>query len=258
MKSPPLIVLHLWAVAISACAWTREADPDMLKVIRDDAAEMQDRDANVKMLSKTKEGALAMIDMARKNDFPEELISSAALALAESDDVDVRKAAEKMLPLPKMKDGKQILPISKLVLMTGDAKAGREVFRSAKGPNCINCHLLEGVGREIGPPISTIGEKPKDVLYETILAPSASIQHGFEAWTIKTKDGKRLSGLKIEDNDEKFTLKSTEGEFVDIPVADIEKKIKEQKSLMPENLINAMTTKDLVDLVEYLSQQKAN
>ena len=37
-----------------------------------------------------------------------------------------------------------------------------------------------------------------------------------------------------------------------------QKKIKEKKSLMPENLINAMTLKDLVNLVEYLSQQKAN
>jgi putative heme-binding domain-containing protein len=233
-----------------------EADPEMLKTIRDDSADMQERDSAVKMLAKTKEGAMAMIDLATKNNFPDEMRSSAALALAESDDKDILKGAEDVLPLPKMKDGTRILPISKLVDMKGDVAAGREVFRSSKGPNCINCHQLEGLGREIGPPISTIGEKPKEVLYESIIAPSASIQHGYEAWTVKTKDGKVLSGLKVEDTDDKFTMKTIEGELVDIAPEDIKKKTKEKKSLMPEGLINSMTTKDLINLVEYLSEQK--
>ncbi|MEI6234775.1 MAG: c-type cytochrome [Planctomycetota bacterium] len=229
----------------------------MLKTLRDDSADMQERDAAVKYLAKSRAGAMAMIEMAQKKDeFPDEMRSSAALALGESDDADVLKLAEKFIPLPKMKDGTRIPPISKLVEMKGDIAAGRAIFRSSKGPNCMNCHQLEGLGREIGPPISTIGEKPKEVLYETILAPSASIQHGFEAYTVRKKDGTVITGLKVEETDEKFTIKNSDGDLVDIPAAEIKKTIKEKKSLMPEKLIETMTTKDLVDLVEYLSDQK--
>ncbi len=245
-----------FGLLVSSSALSAEADPEMLKAISDDTAEMQDRDAAVKFLARSKEGATAILALAAKNEFPEEMRSSAALALAENEDAEIRKKADTVLPLPKMKDGVRILPISKLVDMKGNVEAGRKVFRSPNGPNCINCHQLEGLGREIGPPISTIGEKPKDVLYETILAPSASIQHGFEAWTIKTKDGKVISGIKVEDTDEKVTIKTTDAELVDIDPKEIKKKTKEKKSLMPEGLISTMTTQDLIDLVEYLSEQK--
>jgi|SRR5579862_701695 len=244
------------AAALCAASAFAAADPEMLKTIRDDSLDMQERDAAVKTLSKTRDGALAMLEIAKKNDFPDELKSSAALALAESGDKDILKLAEQFLPLPKMKDGQRILPISKLVELKGDIAAGRAVFRNGKGPNCINCHQLEGQGKEIGPPISTIGEKPKEILYESILAPSAAIQHGFEAWTVKKKDGTVVTGLKVEDDDEKFTMKNQEGDFEEIPADQIQKKIKQKASLMPENLIQTMTTKDLVDLVEYLAAQK--
>jgi len=53
------------------------------------------------------------------------------------------------------------------------------------------------------------------------------------------------------------TIKTGEGEIIELPVDEIQKKVKQKASLMPENLIQTMTTKDLVDLVEYLSSQKA-
>jgi len=260
MNPPALFFRTLLAFtsAFSLAAFAAEADPDMLKALSDGEMEMQERDAAVKMLSKSKEGAMAMIQLAQKGEFPDELKSSAALALAENEDSEIVAAATKALPLPVMKDGKQIVPISKLAEMTGDAKAGRAVFRNGQGPNCINCHQIENEGKEIGPPLNNIGEKAKELLFESILAPSAAVQHGFEAWTVKTKDGNRLSGIKVEDNDEKVTLKTIEGQFIEIPVGDIAKKVKEKKSLMPENLIGTMTTKDLVDLVEFLATQKVN
>ena len=231
-------------------------DPDLLKSLNDDNAELQERDGAVKQLAKTVEGAMAMIASARKGEFPDELKSSAALALAESEDAAVRDAGASALPLPKMKDGLTILPISKLVLKTGDVKSGRAVFRNLKGANCINCHQIENEGKDVGPPLNTIGEKPKEVLYESILAPSAAIQHGFETWSIRTKAGKLLTGMRAGEDDENFTLKTIEGEFIDIPVSEIQKKVKQKASLMPENLIGTMTTQELIDLVEYLASQK--
>ena len=247
-----VFLLSLSCSAIGAA----EADPELLQSVLDEKTDVQLRDAAVKMLSKTKDGALAMIAMADKGTFPDELKSSAALALAESEDEDVVKKGAKSLPLPVMKDGTQIPPVSKLLDMTGDPKAGRDVFRSASGPNCINCHKIDDEGKEIGPPLSTIGEKGKEANFESILAPSASIQHGFEAWTVKTTSGKIVSGILKEDSDEKIVLLTTEGVFEEIPAAEVKKKTQQKASLMPENLIKTMTTKDLVDLVEYLATLK--
>jgi putative heme-binding domain-containing protein len=253
MISPRLLLALLATVAVAHAA---QPNPDNVKLVTDDSSEMEDRDAAVKMLAATPEGAKVLLDLAQKKELPDELKSSAALALAENDDEAVRKQAATLVPLPLMKGGERIEPISKLVKMTGDPKAGKDVFRSVSGPNCVNCHQIEGVGKEIGPPLNTIGEKPKSALYESILAPSAQIQHGFEAWTVKKTDGTFITGLKVDDDDEKFTMKTQEGEFLNIPAAEIKRKVKQKQSLMPEGLIQTMTKQDLINLVEYLATQK--
>ncbi len=148
--------------------------------------------------------------------------------------------------------------------MTGDdPKAGRAVFRSANGPNCINCHQISKTeGKEIGPPLNNIGGKPKEALALRI---DPGAERGDSARTKlrglddpKTKDGRRLTGIKVEDNDEKVSLKTMEGEFIEIPAERRREEDQGKKSLMPEKLIETMTTKDLVDLVEYLTTQKVN
>jgi putative heme-binding domain-containing protein len=253
MNIPRLLLALLATVAVAHAA---QPDPENVKLVTDDSAEMQERDAAVKMLAATPEGAQVLLGMAAKKELPDELKSSAALALAENDDEAVRKQAATLVPLPLMKGGERIEPISKLVKITGDPKAGREIFKSTGGPNCVNCHQIDGVGKEVGPPLNTIGEKPKEALYESILAPSAQIQHGFEAWTVKKTDGTIITGIKVDDTDEKFTMKTQDGEYLDIPAAEIKRKVKQKQSLMPEGLIQTMTKQDLIDLVEFLTTQK--
>ncbi len=250
------IVASIVLLNVCALSFAGEVNTELLKTLSDDDAEVQERDGALKQLAKNKEGARKLIELAKKGEFPEEMKNSAALTLAESEDAATREAAAAVLPLPKMKDGQPILPISKLAEKTGDIKKGRALFRDAKGPNCINCHQIEGEGKDIGPPLNTIGEKPKEVLYESILAPSAGVQHGFENWAVRTTSGKVYTGIKLDDTDEKFSLKTMDGEYVDIPANEIKKKAKQKMSLMPENLIQTMTQQELIDLVEYIAAQK--
>jgi putative heme-binding domain-containing protein len=233
-----------------------EVQPELLATIADDKAGMEDRDAAVKSLAATHEGGLALINLAKADKLADELKSSAALACAGSEFEDVRTAAAKSLPTPKSKEGTPLPAIKKLVEMKGDAARGKAVFANAKGANCVSCHQLGELGRQVGPPLDTIGEKPKDVLYETILTPSAAIQHGFETWLVKTKAGKVFTGIIVDDNDEKLTLRDVQGEYQEIPTPEVAKKIHQNQSLMPEGLVATMTVQDLVDLVEFLSKQK--
>ncbi|HYG77621.1 MAG TPA: c-type cytochrome [Planctomycetota bacterium] len=245
-------------VLVFACASLKAGDAiaDAVKTLLDDTLDMIERDTAVKTLAQTKDGALALIKLAEKQELPDELRSSAAMACAGCPDESVRTLAATKLPTPKSKDGKPLPSIQKLAEMTGDAAAGKAVFFNAQGANCQSCHQIGGQGNQVGPPLDAIGEKGKDILLESIIMPSAAVQHGFENYLVKLKAGGVKTGLLVDDGEEKIGLKDAQGEYIEIETKDIAKKVKQKMSLMPEGLVNTMTLQDLVNLVEYLSKQK--
>jgi putative heme-binding domain-containing protein len=157
----------------------------------------------------------------------------------------------------KTRDGKILPSMDDLSKLKGDPKAGAAVFRNEKGANCIKCHQIGDDGNMIGPPLTVVGGKlSKPQLYEAILYPSAAIEMGYETWVAKTKDGDVFSGLKTEDTPDHITIKDTDGKYHDVPREKLDRLVKQAISLMPEGLNEAMTQKDLVDLVEYLESLK--
>ena len=106
----------------------------------------------------------------------------------------------------------------------------------------------------VGPPLTTIGQKlSKEQLYQAILFPNEAILMGYETWVVRDKKGETYSGLKTSDTPDQVTIKDTNGKYHDIDVTDIDRKVMQKFSLMPEGLAGTMTMKEMVDLVEYLS-----
>ncbi len=102
-----------------------------------------------------------------------------------------------------------------------------------------------------------IGQKlTKQQLYESILLPSAGILMHYENWVVRTKKGETISGLLDSETPDQITIKDTQGKYHDIPVEEIDRKVMQKFSLMPEGLSGAMTKQELVDLVSYLSTLK--
>lgn len=229
-----------------------------LNVVLDIKSPLPEREAAVKSLGKSKAGAQALIDLVDKGSMPAELKATAAFSVAACPDADVRKAGAEKLPLPRSKDGKVIPPLAELVEMKGDAKAGAAVFRNNNGgPNCIGCHQIGDEGRQVGPPLTTVGIKlSREQFFESILTPSSAILMSFELWIVKTKEGDVKTGIKTEDNDDHITLKDNNGEYLDIPRDKIAVMKQSALSMMPEDITKSMTVKDLVDVVEFLQQQK--
>ena len=158
----------------------------------------------------------------------------------------------------KTRDGQTLPPISELMQIKGDADAGAAVFRNTKGANCIHCHQIGTEGNMIGPPLTTVGMKlNRGQILEAILYPSASILMHYETWIVRTKAGDTISGLLVEDTNDHLTLKDSDGKYHDVKIEDVDKKVMQKISLMPEGLSEAMTKQDLVNLVEYLSRQKS-
>jgi putative heme-binding domain-containing protein len=229
-----------------------------LSVVLDVKSPLADREAAVKALGKSKAGAQALIELVDKATMPPELKATAAFAVAACPDAETKSKGEQKLPLPKSKDGKALPPISDLVDRKGDAKAGAAVFRNNNGgPNCIGCHQIGEEGKQVGPPLTTIGNKlSREQFFEAILTPSASILMSFELWIVRTKDGDIKTGIKAEDTDDHITLKDNNGEYIDIPTDKIAEKKQSALSMMPEDITKTMTVQDLVNVVEYLSQQR--
>lgn len=245
------------AVAL-VLATPQENVSKLMGVLQDVKAPLPDREAAVKSLGKSAEGGRALLDLVEKEKLPPELRATGAFALAACPDSQVRARGEQKLPRPKSKDGAALPPISELVEKRGDAKAGAAVYRNNQGgPNCIGCHQIGDEGRQVGPPLTTIGNKlSREQFYEAILTPSASILMGFELWIVRTKDGDIKSGIKTEDTDDHITLKDPNGEYIDIATDKIAEKKQSALSMMPEDITKSMTVKDLVDVVEYLTNQK--
>ena len=156
--------------------------------------------------------------------------------------------------LLRTKDGKELPPPAHLAGLSGNAAAGAGVFRNAAGANCISCHQIGEEGRMVGPPLTTIGQKlSREQLYQAILRPNDAILMGYETWVVRTKKGDTVSGLKTSDTPEGVTIKDTDGKYHDFAIEDVDRKVVQKTSIMPEGLAGAMTMKELVDLVEYLT-----
>jgi putative heme-binding domain-containing protein len=135
----------------------------------------------------------------------------------------------------------------------GDPSAGEQVYAG----NCEQCHAIRGKGGKIGPDLSGIAAKGVRFIEDAILRPAKSIAPGFETWSVIAKDGRKTVGLKSADTATEVEITKASGEKVRIAKAEI-KEIEQDKdaSVMPDNLNEAMTVKDLQDVLAYMMLQK--
>lgn len=131
----------------------------------------------------------------------------------------------------------------------GDRAAGAAVFERL----CAQCHLIHGKGQEVGPDVTVNGRSSYEQLLSNILDPNLVIGEGYLTTTVLTTDGRALSGLKVEDTADRVSLKLQGGKLERIPRGEIEEMTTSEVSLMPENLETQMTTRELADLIEFLS-----
>ena len=137
--------------------------------------------------------------------------------------------------------------------MKGDPAKGAALFRK-ETIGCFKCHQVNGEGTDFGPALSEIGTKlGKDALYESILDPSAGISFGYEAWQLNLKNGEEAYGLISSETADEISLKTLGGIVTRYKKSDVLSRAKQKLSIMPAGLQQAMSTQDLIDLVEYLS-----
>src|SRR5690606_19165208 len=71
-----------------------------------------------------------------------------------------------------------------IATLTGDAARGQTAFYAS----CASCHVVGGVGADVGPDLSHAGRKfNRAALLDAIVGPSESIAHGYESNVVTTR-----------------------------------------------------------------------
>jgi putative heme-binding domain-containing protein len=123
---------------------------------------------------------------------------------------------------------------------------------------CSSCHqTADAVGVDFGPKIATIGDKlGKEALLDAIMHPNAGISYGYEGYVVKLKDGGTSVGILASKSAKEIVLKVMGGTTETHKMSNVAAITQMKESLMPTGLHEAMTIKQLTDLVQYLSELK--
>lgn len=247
-------------VEILATVPSAPARDRLLKMLRSDQREM--RIAAVRALARSQSGAEALVSLANKNQFPEELrqTASEALALIQFSDRDNKFKAElsKHFALGAATAAGATLPsITDLVKKKGDIERGKVVFNRLES-SCVTCHKIGTTGAEFGPNLSEIGTKlGRDALYDAILNPNNGISMGFETYIFSLSNGTPTVGILRSETEQEITLALPGGSTQRLRKIDVKKREKLPHSMMPNGLGQILGEQNLVDLVEYLSACRA-
>lgn len=135
----------------------------------------------------------------------------------------------------------------------GDPENGAVVYED----NCYDCHMLNGDGEEMGPDLTGIGTRGVKYMSDAILLPAKAITPGYETYVVVENDGRQTIGLKTRDDGTEVDIVKADGRAVTIARADIKEiTMDETTSVMPDDMSEMMTVKDMQDLLSYLSMQK--
>jgi putative heme-binding domain-containing protein len=135
----------------------------------------------------------------------------------------------------------------------GDPRRGQVVFRNF----CAQCHAIYGEGGKLGPDLTANGRASFDQLLSNVFDPSLVIGPGYQVTTVVTKDGRNLTGLIAEDNEQRILMRMPgEGEE-SVPRGNVKYTRVSTLSMMPEGIEAILDRKDLSDLFAFLALDKA-
>jgi putative heme-binding domain-containing protein len=152
--------------------------------------------------------------------------------------------------------------VDQLLALPGDAERGRKVFFELAGGLCSKCHIIANQGTDLGPNLSTIGQKyNKADLLDNILHPSKTIAQGYETYVIRTKaqgdkPAETYTGFLVSRSDTEVVLKDQERKLIHLRPADVDKMAMQPVSAMPEGIIADLQPQQAADLLEFLATRK--
>ncbi len=202
------------------------------------------------LLSRDEWAAALLTALKKRKIQPNEISLTDRKRLADSASEQVRRLATEVLPQTTGTKRTEVIQRYQAVrTMTGTAARGAESFAK----NCAACHLLNGIGHEVGPDLGAIRNKDVDYFIKNILDPSAVVEPRFVNYVIAMKDGRTLSGVIKAETTNNLTLATGGGAAAEnLARADIKTIRATSTSLMPDGFEAACTPEQMADLVAFL------
>ncbi|MCH2213405.1 MAG: c-type cytochrome [Fuerstiella sp.] len=228
---------------------------DLLQLVDNEDTNPEVRRAAIRAGMRILSVARQLIVRTEDNRIEGSLRQTVAAALHGSPEQELRNIGNKMFPLSDAKAGEKLSSVSELMDRRGDPQNGRLIYNTTG--TCHKCHVVNNIGRNLGPDLSEIGRKlSRQAMLESVLFPSAGISHNYDTWTLLLANGTTLTGLISSETDDSITLIDNEARMHTVSTADIEEKIRQSVSLMPADLQKIMSSQELVDVVAYLQTLK--
>ncbi|MFK7788027.1 MAG: hypothetical protein AB8C95_00870, partial [Phycisphaeraceae bacterium] len=121
---------------------------------------------------------------------------------------------------------------------------------------CSQCHVVDKLGADIGPPRTTSGNKfSVEELMRATIEPSHEISDQYAMTEIKTKDGKTIVGRMMEKTDAGVVVlpdPRQPDKTVTVPSDQIASEDISKVSTMPAGLIDSMSANELRDLTAFI------
>ena len=134
----------------------------------------------------------------------------------------------------------------------GDAARGREVFKKT----CAACHKVGGEGRDVGPELTALRDRPPAELLVAILDPNREVNPQFLHYKVRMKDGSVLDGIIAAESATSVTLKKAEGDPLTILRSEIDVLASTNLSLMPEGVEKGIDVGQMSDLLQFLRENQ--
>lgn len=134
----------------------------------------------------------------------------------------------------------------------GNPTIGKSLFNEKHRIACVNCHEINGIEKS-GPNLDGIADKyPRKEMIKHIIDPNAFIQPGYETATVLTDSGEIVTGRIRLATKLEVRLRLADGKLRSIKRDEIEDLKTNGVSMMPEDLIDAVTEQNFTDLIAYL------
>jgi putative heme-binding domain-containing protein len=129
-----------------------------------------------------------------------------------------------------------------------DAKSGKAVFRK----NCSACHTYKNEGGRVGPDLTGVKNQPADALLLHILVPNYEVLPAYQSVSVRTNDGRSISGWLVSETENSLTLRTTFGTDEAVLRRNISSLNNSGLSLMPDGLEQNISRDEMAKLIAYL------
>jgi putative heme-binding domain-containing protein len=146
---------------------------------------------------------------------------------------------------------------------SGNAAHGKELFYG--DANCSLCHMIEGKGGRVGPDLTALGgSRTRAAIIDSVRNPSRRLAWGltestkefpqeYETITVVTADGTQIKGVALNEDDFSVQMIDASEQIYLLEKDKLRSFQKSRESLMPLYNPDALSDKDLEDIVAYLT-----